>query len=69
MIDTAELTINTTKGSTRLVVRVPPEMPPANADGTVTVSMEVLDVLEPPSAREAFLEDLRRRKQIYEPNM
>jgi hypothetical protein len=52
-----ELTIN----GIRMLVRMPSELPEKNADGTLTVSCEVLDVLEPPEARQIFLDEMNRR--------
>jgi hypothetical protein len=53
--NTAEITMN----GIRILVRVPTEVPPVNPDGTCDVSFDVLDVLEPPAAREKWLQFLK----------
>lgn len=47
----------------RIVARLPKTMPPTNPNGTLMITGEILDVLEPPEARAKWLEYLASRSQ------
>lgn len=57
----AEIPVELTINGIRMLVRMPAELPEKNPDGTMTVSCEILDVLEPPEARQKFLDEMNRR--------
>lgn len=47
--------VEITRGDLKMLCLIDEDLPPLNEDGTLTVSVEVVDVLEPPDSRARFL--------------